>query len=92
MYTSTIWDRLTRPIKGAKGQLYLQLGVATSMFLSFVVAPVWYEAIVKYRKKFIKNDDLINNREYIHNQVYLKRLELRELAQKLLAEEKNKRS
>lgn len=81
--------RYKKPIKGSKGQLYLQLGVATSIFLSFVVAPVWYEFLIDYKKKFAVKEEILNKNE-IQYKVYQKRLELRELAKKLILEEKNK--
>ena len=78
-----------KPIVGAKGQMYLQIGVGTSILLSFVVAPVWYDFLVNYKRKYLKKDDpmIVNQSDYIQRQVYMKRLELRELAQKLIKEE-----
>jgi hypothetical protein len=82
------WYR--KPIKGSKGQLYLQLGVATSLFLSFVIAPVWYEFLIDYKKKWLVNDATVVDKNEIQYKVYQKRLELRELAQKLIEENKKK--
>jgi hypothetical protein len=78
-----------KPIRGPRAQMYLQVGVATSIFLSFVVAPVWYEFLVNYKKRYLIKEDpmIVNQSDYIQRQVYMKRLELRELAQKLIQEE-----
>ena len=78
-----------KPIKGARAQKLLQISFGTSIFLSLVVAPMWYEYLIAYKtKKWITTE--YDNTEYIQKQVYKKRLELRELAQKLIEEEKKK--
>jgi hypothetical protein len=78
-----------KPIKGARAQKLLQISFGTSIFLSLVVAPMWYEYLTAYKtKKWITTE--YDNTEYIQKQVYKKRLELRELAQKLIEEEKKK--
>ena len=78
-----------KPIKGARAQKLLQISFGTSIFLSLVVAPMWYEYLIAYKtKKWITTE--YDNTEYIQKQVYKKRLELRELAKKLIEEEKKK--
>lgn len=82
------WYR--KPIKGARAQKLYQFSFGISIFLSLVVAPMWYEYIIAYKsKKWITTE--YDNSEYLQKQVYKKRLELRELAQKLIQEENSKK-
>ena len=82
------WYR--KPIRGAKAQKLIQISFGTSIFLTLVVAPMWYEYIIAYKtKKWVTTEH--DTSDYIQKQVLKKRLELRELAQKLIKEENSKK-
>ena len=61
--------------KGAKAQKLWQVSIGSSVFLTFVVLPVWVEYLTALKdKRFIGKSSSNNN---IQQMVYEKRIELR---------------